>query len=426
MNYDSFLEELYILRLPVFSLNDAQKIIKSKRAYTSLFISLNVKKGKFFLIRKDLYSIPSSTYEEVATNIAKPSYIAMLAALYYRKIIDQQPDTIVIFNTILSGRLSFTVKDGMYRVKMAKIQAGRLFGFERVETENGCAYIAFPEKAAIDTFYMPELCPLSYTLDVLNSEVLDMQKLNDYAKRMESKTLIKKLSIAIKIAQQDKTQSVGWMLDRDELARENYYFQNVQQAETDCLQQIILAWLYSSPMSNKPIFKGGTALQKIYSLNRFSTDLDFTTMLDLSDLEVLLKKANYYLSRNGVENTYTTKSNINGVEATFKAKGPVYKAAGNSHSIATIKLDVSTGENVLIEPKINVIVPQYSDLLPYVATHMDPDEILAEKFRGIMTRNKARDIYDFNFLLWKGYDLFYGLVERKMHIYNKEINTVKR
>ena len=50
---------------------------------------------------------------------------------------------------------------------------------------------------------------------------------------------------------------------------------NVGQVEIDYLQHLFLL-LFSKKSSTNLIFKGGTALQKIYGLHRFSIDLDFT------------------------------------------------------------------------------------------------------------------------------------------------------
>ena len=50
---------------------------------------------------------------------------------------------------------------------------------------------------------------------------------------------------------------------------------NLGQVEIDYLQHLFLM-LFSKKSSTNIIFKGGTALQKIYGLHRFSIDFDFT------------------------------------------------------------------------------------------------------------------------------------------------------
>ncbi len=220
------------------------------------------------------------------------------------------------------------------------------------------------------------------------------------------------------------------MLDREELAGygESIGFRNIQQAETDYLQHIILSLLYSLPKSDQLLFKGGTALQKLYSLDRFSVDLDFTT--DLSDAEIknMLDEVNKRMKRYGIESSLDLsdlnkesikKSVKESVKATFKMRGPIYASTSDLRSEATVRLDFSRREKALMKGVRKVITPPYRDLSPYSPMSMDPGEILAEKFRAIMTRRKARDAFDFDFLIMKGTDLFYNLVEKKMALYEK-------
>ena len=63
---------------------------------------------------------------------------------------------------------------------------------------------------------------------------------------------------------------------------------NLGQAEKDYLQHIFLLFL-SRNISNELVFKGGTALQKIYGINRFSIDLDFTKARECNVLEIMGK-----------------------------------------------------------------------------------------------------------------------------------------
>lgn len=215
------------------------------------------------------------------------------------------------------------------------------------------------------------------------------------------------------------------ILDRIELGEylKTLDFQNIQQIETDYLQHMLLCGLYINPLSNKIIFKGGTALQKVYNLNRFSIDLDFTSPLMNAEIERIILESSKYLEMNGCKNTYKIEYAKTSISIIFKINGPLYRSTLNDNTIATLKLDISKREDIALKPLMQNIVPPYKDLRPYVVTHMHPNEIFAEKFRAIMTREKARDIYDFDFLISKKYDLLYSLMEKKMRIYeNAQIN----
>ena len=62
----------------------------------------------------------------------------------------------------------------------------------------------------------------------------------------------------------------------------------------------------------------------------------------------------------------------------------------------------------------------YEDLRPYTVLVMDAREILAEKMRAVMTRTKARDVYDLWFLLQKGVGCDTGLVSQKLAYYQMD------
>jgi predicted nucleotidyltransferase component of viral defense system len=50
------------------------------------------------------------------------------------------------------------------------------------------------------------------------------------------------------------------------------------------------------------------------------------------------------------------------------------------------------------------------------------DELLAEKVRAVMTRDKPRDVYDVWFLLSNGVELDRGLVEKKLKAYSSHFS----
>ena len=96
------------------------------------------------------------------------------------------------------------------------------------------------------------------------------------------------------------------MLTYNELNRISS-FKNLSliNAEKDYLQDLILFSIYSK-IGKDLVFKGGTALYKLYSLNRFSGDLDFTlingidikkiAMRIINDLKLLNIKREIYLN----------------------------------------------------------------------------------------------------------------------------------
>lgn len=191
---------------------------------------------------------------------------------------------------------------------------------------------------------------------------------------------------------------------------------NLGQIEKDYLQHIFLLNLYKK-IKDELIFKGGTALQKTYGLNRFSEDLDFTITSD-TDMEPVLKTVITNMKIFGCEATKKKKKDEDiGDRYLIKIRGPLFDGTEQSH--AYIRLDLSKREKVVLPIKINTITPIYKDLPPYTLAIMSTTEIMAEKIRAILTRNNVRDIYDLWFLIQKKNKVSISLINSKLKYYKK-------
>ena len=194
---------------------------------------------------------------------------------------------------------------------------------------------------------------------------------------------------------------------------------NLGQVEKDYVQHLFLINLYRKT-KDELIFKGGTALQKIYGLNRFSEDLDFTQRKTI-DMGNTLKHIATNMKIFGCEISEKKKKDDKiGCKYQIKAKGPLFDGTERSHT--HIWLDISKREQVLEPFKINTVTPIYQDLPPYTISVMDPSEIMAEKIRAILTRNNARDVYDLWFLTQKKIKISLPLVNSKLTYYKKSFD----
>lgn len=188
---------------------------------------------------------------------------------------------------------------------------------------------------------------------------------------------------------------------------------NLGQVERDYLQHILLLFL-SRHAGNWLVFKGGTALQKAYGLNRFSEDMDFTSKKEggLEDIALRIKTD---LLNFGLENDVEIKRNVSEV-IVYRIKGPLYD--GSPRSMVVLRLEVSLREEVVLKEELREVVPVYTDLQPYLLTMMNLEEVLSEKIRAIMTRDKARDVFDAVFLIKKKVPVNMELVNKKLEYYN--------
>ena len=188
----------------------------------------------------------------------------------------------------------------------------------------------------------------------------------------------------------------------------------LKNAEKDYLLDICLFSIskYRSALA----FKGGTALYKFHNLNRFSEDLDFTMnkkkfKMDEMDLNLIRS-----LDHLGIgANTEDIQKYQNEINITLLARGPLYD--GSKGSATRIAINISLRERPQNVQR-SMYIPVYKELVSYELHVLDINEMLAEKVRAIITREKPRDVYDTWFLLRKGAKMDMALVKKKLKIYD--------
>jgi predicted nucleotidyltransferase component of viral defense system len=162
----------------------------------------------------------------------------------------------------------------------------------------------------------------------------------------------------------------------------------------------------SAEFVRKLIFKGGTALHKMYFTDwRFSEDLDFTstTQITEKDLAVILPKlCKKIYSASGIEmkcREIIPEGKV-GQEWCIKSKieyiGPRKQTGGN---LPIIVLDIMNDELVIQNPLNKRLLRPHRDVkLPIYLKTYSLEEITAEKMRSVLyQRCWSRDVYD----LWR-------------------------
>jgi len=186
---------------------------------------------------------------------------------------------------------------------------------------------------------------------------------------------------------------------------------NLAQLELDYYQHLILAKIFEK--FNTIYFKGGTCLQKCYGIKRFSEDLDFNYK-DLEIKEIIKFIENIFEVK--IIDYYETKF---GVSFSIRFKGILY--TGSTQSMCKISFDFRN-KDIYNKPLKKIIRPIYKDLSQYFLLALDEEEILAEKIRTILTRYKARDVYDLNELLLNEVHINWDLANKKLASYEKIFN----
>ncbi|MGV8151706.1 MAG: nucleotidyl transferase AbiEii/AbiGii toxin family protein [Candidatus Nanoarchaeia archaeon] len=192
---------------------------------------------------------------------------------------------------------------------------------------------------------------------------------------------------------------------------------NLGQAEKDYFQNVLL-FIISKEYANKLIFKGGTALKKCYSLNRFSEDLDFNANEDIE-----LEKLTQGIKRFNLDFEMEKQEYERGKKIILKIKGPLFN--GDNRSKCRIEIDISFRENLNLNPETKTLGRFLEEIPSFSILVMQEKEILAEKIRAIITRDYARDVYDLFFLLESQISFDKALIEKKLNYYNEKWNLNK-
>lgn len=248
----------------------------------------------------------------------------------------------------------------------------------------------------------------------------------------------------------------------------------VGTVEKDYVLSLMLAILSNSEIANKIVFKGGTAIKKIYyPVARFSEDLDFDCLdLDPEDIKAILRDIS---AVNPSESVVFLEMKDELLSRDKYSCRMIY--IGQLKYRNSIKLDFFGKDRVLRELKHREIKDDYHSWEECACVYLQPgsqrnyregvkyeytcergrrgsvnfttfedcwkcdlftpgsnlrerngiqtmdiEEMLAEKCRALMMRSAPRDLYDILFLLDKGIKFDLSMVNEKLKRYKEDWN----
>jgi predicted nucleotidyltransferase component of viral defense system len=180
------------------------------------------------------------------------------------------------------------------------------------------------------------------------------------------------------------------------------------------LQILFLKHLYEQSFSKELFFKGGTAIRLLYGGERFSEDLDFTVGFSESIFESKMGKFFSFLKKHydmdvKEREPLAGKTSLLTKKVSF-LKNPVY-----------IRLDFSMREDVQEVTK-NILKTGYPIIVQNFIFSLSKDEILAEKVRAVLKREKPRDLYDLWVLQELGAKFNLPLIQKKLSYYGENFS----
>lgn len=170
---------------------------------------------------------------------------------------------------------------------------------------------------------------------------------------------------------------------------------DVQQVVREEAELIFLKGLFESSLSDKLVFKGGTALRLIYESPRFSEDLDFSLIDkiepdEFKEVITQIAKSDERFSVRDLASKYYTYL------AEIRVKEPW------QDMVFPVKLEIS--KRILNEKKESYIVSLARSAVTNISVMVKSftlEQMLRDKLRAIGERKMPRDIFDIWFICQK-------------------------
>jgi uncharacterized protein len=161
--------------------------------------------------------------------------------------------------------------------------------------------------------------------------------------------------------------------------------------EKDYVLTFILKKIYESKLNDILIFKGGTALHKLYLHERFSLDIDFTALegFDIDDLKRIVENKEINSKIKDVIDAENSTKIVLGYRSVLEYNNKIF-------------IDVSRREKPVLPLKKMKIKSDFFGSFEVLTFQLE--EIAAEKIRALMQRNKPRDYLDMCYLIDSGID----------------------
>lgn len=189
-------------QLKIFTPLDIQRIFNVSYETARKFILRYVKEGFIIKLKKGLYSLenylPSEL--EIANRVFGPSYVSLEYALMFYNVIPDTVYTITSVNT--KSTREFVINNISYTYR--KIKKNAFTSYLRKSIDGNVVLIAEAEKAFVDYLYFVDLGQ-KVIYDRIDVGKLSKNKLIDYAKLFQRKSLVKLVNKIYDQSRRNKT-----------------------------------------------------------------------------------------------------------------------------------------------------------------------------------------------------------------------------
>lgn len=209
MKYDDFVKK--IKRLSYFKGDHLSVFSKNDRTLRNQLVEWQ-KKGKIHRLKRGMYTLNDEERKAslppflISNILYAPSYVSLEVALSFWNLIPEA----VYGVTAVTTKKTVTFKNTYGNFFYQTLHKRRFFGYLSVKEKEVTFLVAEPEKAILDKIYFdPQFKPEpGYFLEGLrlqHFERLRTRKLLDYAKRFESKKILKGAKVLALLMKEERT-----------------------------------------------------------------------------------------------------------------------------------------------------------------------------------------------------------------------------
>ena len=174
---------------PLFTENDLSKMLKKPPEYIRTLACRLKKQNLIFRIEKGKYSVYSDPLA-FSTFISVPSYASLWTALRFYDFTEQLPKDIFVMVPISKKEIKFN------KVKIVFVKTKHFWGYNKERYGSFYIFMADKEKAVVDSLLSNKI-PVDEIAKAIESKELDVDKLVDYAVRVNSSALSKRLGFLL-------------------------------------------------------------------------------------------------------------------------------------------------------------------------------------------------------------------------------------
>ena len=196
--------EEFLKKVGQFPLIEGEALLVGSTQPAALRVQLNrwQKQGKLIQLKRGFYVLAAPYFKGtlydpyLAARLVSPSYLSLEWALHFHDLI---PESVPVWTSVTTKRPGrFVTAMGTFDYR--HIKSSLLWGYHSVTTAQQTAFVATPEKALLDFFYLQSLTvSMDYLteLRLQNVEKIQVSKLWEYAQRFDKPRMLQTTEVIV-------------------------------------------------------------------------------------------------------------------------------------------------------------------------------------------------------------------------------------